>query len=145
MTGLGAYLVLFGIAFLAATILPAQSEVGLAGLILSGDYNLLALVVAASIGNTLGAAVNWALGRWIEKFRNHKWFPAGPEQMDRTVGWYRLYGRWSLLLSWMPIIGDPLTLAAGILREPLWSFLTLVAVAKTARYVVVAMITLNLV
>tara|TARA_R110000772_G_scaffold49123_6_gene112810 strand:+ start:121484 stop:121924 length:441 start_codon:yes stop_codon:yes gene_type:complete len=141
---LTAYGGLFLIAFLAATILPAQSEIGLAGLLLSGDYSVALLIVAASLGNTLGAVVNWALGRWIEHFRDRKWFPAKPEQLDKAVGWYHRYGRWSLLLSWMPFIGDPLTLAAGVLREPFWSFLVLVAVAKTTRYLIVTGITLHM-
>jgi len=141
---LTAYGGLFLIAFLAATILPAQSEIGLAGLLLSGDYSVALLIVAASLGNTLGAVVNWALGRWIEHFRDRKWFPAKPEQLDKAVGWYHRYGRWSRLLSWMPFIGDPLTLAAGVLREPFWSFLVLVAVAKTTRYLIVTGITLHM-
>ncbi|HBC09331.1 MAG TPA: hypothetical protein DC046_17380, partial [Rhodospirillaceae bacterium] len=102
------------------------------------------LIAVASLGNTLGAVVNWALGRWVEHFRDRKWFPAKPEQLDKAVGWYHRYGRWSLLLSWVPVIGDPLTLAAGVLREPFWSFLVLVAVAKTVRYLIVSGITLNL-
>lgn len=141
---LTAYGGLFLIAFLAATILPAQSEIGLAGLLLSGDYSVALLIVAASLGNTLGAVVNWALGRWIEHFRDRKWFPAKPEQLDKAVGWYHRYGRWSLLLSWMPFIGDPLTLAAGVLREPFWSFLAIVSLAKTARYLILTAITLNM-
>ena len=142
---LTAYGGLFLIAFLAATILPAQSEIGLAGLLLSGDYSVALLIAVASLGNTLGAVVNWALGRWIEHFRDRKWFPAKPEQLDKAVGWYHRYGRWSLLLSWMPFIGDPLTLAAGVLREPFWSFLAIVSVAKTARYLIVTAITLNMI
>jgi|TARA_R110002124_G_scaffold53369_4_gene152955 membrane protein YqaA with SNARE-associated domain len=141
---IAAYGGLFAVAFLAATILPAQSEIGLAGLLLSGDYSVALLIAVASLGNTLGAVVNWALGRWIEHFRDRKWFPAKPEQLDKAVGWYHRYGRWSLLLSWVPVIGDPLTLAAGVLREPFWSFLVLVAVAKTVRYLLVSGITLNL-
>jgi len=140
-----AYGGLFLIAFLAATILPAQSEIGLAGLLLSGDYSVALLIAVASLGNTLGAVVNWALGRWIEHFRDRKWFPAKPEQLDKAVGWYHRYGRWSLLLSWMPFIGDPLTLAAGVLREPFWSFLAIVSVAKTARYLILTAITLNMI
>tara|TARA_R110000824_G_scaffold233561_1_gene421889 strand:+ start:511 stop:951 length:441 start_codon:yes stop_codon:yes gene_type:complete len=141
---IAAYGGLFAVAFLAATILPAQSEIGLAGLLLSGDYSVALLIAVASLGNTLGAVVNWALGRWVEHFRDRKWFPAKPEQLDKAVGWYHRYGRWSLLLSWVPVIGDPLTLAAGVLREPFWSFLVLVAVAKTVRYLIVSGITLNL-
>ena len=87
--------------------------------------------------------VNWAVGRGVERFHDKKWFPASPRQLDRATGWYRKYGRWSLLLSWAPFVGDPLTLAAGILREPIWSFLLLVAFAKTARYIVTAAIAMN--
>ncbi|WP_367166004.1 YqaA family protein, partial [Mesorhizobium sp.] len=61
-----------------------------------------------------------------------------PTALDRATGWYRRYGRWSLLLSWMPIIGDPLTVVAGVLREPLWSFVAIVALAKISRYLAVA-------
>lgn len=142
---LAAYGGLFLIAFLAATILPAQSEIGLAGLLLSGDYSVFLLIAVASLGNTLGAVVNWVLGRWIEHFRGRKWFPAKPQQLEKAVGWYHRYGRWSLLLSWMPFIGDPLTLAAGVLREPFWSFFAIVTFAKTARYIVVTAITLNII
>lgn len=133
---------LFAVAFLAATILPAQSEIGLAGLLLADSYSVPLLVAVASLGNTLGAVVNWALGRGVEKFRDRKWFPANRKQLEKAVGWYHRYGRWSLLLSWMPFIGDPLTLAAGVLREPFWSFLAIVTFAKTARYLAVAVITL---
>lgn len=126
---------LFAIAFAAATILPAQSEAALIGLQLAG-YPLVPLVIVASIGNTLGAVVNWALGRGIERFRGRRWFPVSASSLDRASNWYGRWGRWSLLLSWAPIGGDALTVAAGVLREPFWSFLALVAIAKTGRYVV---------
>ena len=128
---------LFAIAFVAATILPAQSEAALVGLQLAG-YPVVLLVVVASIGNTAGAAVNWALGRGVERFKDRRWFPVSPAALDRATGWYRKWGRWSLLLSWAPIGGDALTVAAGVLREPFWSFVLLVAIAKTGRYVVLA-------
>ncbi|NVK36117.1 MAG: DedA family protein [Rhodobacteraceae bacterium] len=143
MDDVAAYLGLFGLAFLAATILPAQSEFGLVGLMIGGYSNLWALIAVASAGNTLGSVVNWGLGRGVERFKDRKWFPASSRQLDHATRWYHKYGRWSLLLSWMPFIGDPLTLAAGVLREPFWSFLALVAVAKTTRYVVVAGLALN--
>ena len=145
MGDVAVYWGLFGIAFLAATILPAQSELGLGALIASNDYNLWALIAVASAGNTLGAVINWALGRVAERLSERKWFPASARQLDRATDWYHRYGRWSLLLSWAPIIGDPLTVVAGVLREPLWSFLLLVGVAKTARYLTVAGLALNLV
>ncbi|MEP9389959.1 YqaA family protein [Mesorhizobium sp. KR9-304] len=139
-----AYGGLFAAAFAAATILPAQSEAALAGLLATGSFSPAMLVLVASIGNILGSMVNWALGRGVERFRDRSWFPARPTALDRAAGWYRRYGRWSLLLSWAPIIGDPLTVVAGMLREPLWSFVAIVAVAKVARYLAVAGAVLNL-
>ncbi|HEV2897485.1 MAG TPA: YqaA family protein [Pseudaminobacter sp.] len=133
---------LFAISFAAATILPAQSEAALVGLQVAG-YPVVLLIVVASIGNTLGA-VNWALGRGVERFKDRRWFPVSPSSLDRASAWYRRWGRWSLLLSWAPIGGDALTVAAGVLREPFWSFLVLVAIAKTGRYVVLAAATAGL-
>ena len=109
---------LFMAALLAATLLPAQSEAVLVGLLLAG-YAPWLLLGVASVGNVLGSVVNWALGRGIEHLRNRRWFPVSPAALARAERWYRRYGRWSLLLSWMPIIGDPLTVVAGVLREPL--------------------------
>jgi len=140
---LGIYAGLFAVAFLAATILPAQSELGLAGLVISGHHNVILLVAVASVGNTLGAVVNWGLGRGVERFSGRRWFPVKPERLKRASGWYHRYGRWSLLLSWAPFIGDPLTVAAGVLREPLASFLILVTLAKTGRYIAVAALALS--
>ena len=135
---------LFATAFVAATILPAQSEAALIGLLVAGTHSPVLLVAVASIGNVFGALVNWALGRGVERFRDRRWFPVGPSALDRATEWYRDWGRWSLLLSWAPIGGDALTVAAGVLREPLWSFLTLVTIAKTARYLVLAIATLGI-
>ncbi|GAB4363335.1 MAG: YqaA family protein [Kiloniellaceae bacterium] len=143
MADLAVYGGLFLVAFLAATVLPAQSEAGLAALLLSGDHSVALLVAVASLGNTLGALVNWLLGRGIERFSGRRWFPVTPAQFERAARWYHRYGRWSLLLSWVPFIGDPLTVAAGALREPLASFLLLVAVAKTGRYLAVAALVLG--
>lgn len=139
-----AILGLFAIAFVAATILPAQSEAALVGLLVAGTQSPLFLVAVASLGNVLGAIVNWALGRGIERFRDRRWFPVTPSMLDRATGWYRRWGRWSLLLSWAPFGGDALTVAAGVLREPLRSFVLLVTIAKTARYLVLAVATLSL-
>lgn len=134
---LGVYTGLFAAAFVAATILPMQSEALLAGLLLSHSYPAFALIAVASIGNILGSMVNWLLGRGIDQFRHRKWFPASEAQLDRATRWYQHYGKWTLLLSWVPVIGDPLTVIAGVLREPLWSFVLLVTIAKTTRYLVV--------
>lgn len=141
---LAAYAGLFSAAFIAATLLPMQSEAILVGLILKGDYSLIALLLTASVGNTLGSAVNWLLGRGVERFRHRRWFPVKPTQLEKAQGWYRRYGKWSLLLSWLPIGGDALTVAAGVMREPLPTFLILVFIGKAARYLVLAAITLGL-
>lgn len=133
------YASLFFVSFAAATIIPMQSEAVLSALLLSGDYDAGLLVLVASAGNTLGAVVNWGLGLGIERFHDRKWFPVKPEALAKAKGWYLRYGRWSLLLSWLPFIGDALTVAAGIMKEKLHVFLALVAVAKTARYVVIAL------
>ena len=142
MAHLGAYSGLFIAAFLAATILPAQSEAGLAALILASPASVILLVATASLGNVLGSVVNWYLGRGINRFTGKSWFPAN-EQLSRATSWYSRYGRWSLLLSWVPIIGDPLTVVAGIMREPFLRFLLIVGIATTSRYVVVAMLALQ--
>ncbi len=140
---LAAYAGLFASALLAATVAPMQSEAVLVALLLSGDYPLVWLLIVASSGNVLGAVLNWLLGRWLERFRDRRWFPANTQQLIRAQAWYQRYGKWSLLLSWVPIIGDPLTVVAGVMREPLPIFFLFVTVAKTARYLVLAAITLH--
>jgi membrane protein YqaA with SNARE-associated domain len=142
MTDLLVYIGLFSSALIAATVLPMQSEAALVALLLNG-YSPVWVVLVASLGNVLGAVVNWLLGRWIERFRDRRWFPAKGATLERAQGWYRRYGRWSLLLSWAPIIGDPLTVVAGVMREPFAIFLLLVTLAKVGRYLVLTAITLN--
>jgi membrane protein YqaA with SNARE-associated domain len=132
------YAGLFLSALVAATLLPMQSEAVLAGLLLGGSHNVAVLLAVATFGNVLGAVINWALGRFLMRFRDRRWFPASDAQMARAEGWYRRYGRWSLLASWVPVVGDPLTVVAGVLREPFWMFLLLVTVAKAGRYLVLA-------
>ena len=139
---LGAYGGLFMAAFLAATILPAQSEAGLSALILASPASVTLLVATASLGNVLGSVVNWYLGRGIYRFTGKQWFSANT-QLSRATSWYGRYGRWSLMLSWVPVIGDPLTVVAGVMREPLLRFLVIVGIVKTGRYVVVALLALQ--
>ena len=86
--------------------------------------------------------INWALGRFLLMFQARRWFPVSQDQLARAEAWYHRYGRWSLLGSWLPIVGDPLTVVAGVLREPIGPFLVLVTVAKFGRYLVLAMATL---
>lgn len=130
------YSLLFASAFLAATILPFYSEVVLFAMIRAGEPAGLLLAVAA-VGNTLGSVVNWVLGRYLLDFQHKKWFYFKPEQIEKMQAWFQRYGVWSLLLAWMPIGGDPLTLVAGIMRVNLWLFIVLVGIGKTLRYVAV--------
>ncbi|MEP1206775.1 MAG: YqaA family protein [Rhizobiaceae bacterium] len=137
-----AYFGLFASALLAATILPMQSEAVLVGLLVAGEGSVAVLLIVATAGNVLGAVINWLLGRFVLRFKERRWFPVSEEQLARAETWYRRYGRWSLLGSWLPIIGDPITVAAGVMREPIMSFLVLVTLAKAARYMVLAAATL---
>ncbi|EPE99399.1 YqaA family protein [Rhizobium grahamii] len=143
MTELAVYAGLFLVAFAAATIFPMQSEAGLVALILTEQYPVLALIAVATAGNVVGSTVNWLLGVGIARFRDKRWFPVSQPALDKAQGWYRRYGKWSLLLSWMPVVGDPITVVAGVLREPFPMFLLLVTVAKTARYGILAAATLG--
>ena len=138
-----AYFSLFSTALVAASLLPAQSELVLAGLLSAGKQPVWALIAVATAGNVLGSSLNWLLGRYLMRFRERRWFPVRTEALKRAEGWYGRYGRWSLLLSWAPLIGDPLTLVAGVLREPFASFFVLVLLAKLGRYLVVAGLSLH--
>ncbi|WP_350601311.1 YqaA family protein [Pseudomonas sp. 65/3-MNA-CIBAN-0223] len=143
MFELSSYFGLFLAAFGAATLLPMQSEAVLVGMLLSDQYIVSTLLAVATLGNVLGSALNWVLGRSIEKLRHKRWFPVSESKLEKAQQSYLRYGRWSLLLSWAPIIGDPLTVVAGVMREPLWSFLLIVTLAKGARYLVLTVITLG--
>lgn len=132
------YLSLFGIAFLAATIFPAQSELLLVALIAAGRLDPWLLILVATIGNVLGSVVNWVIGRFLHGYRDRRWFPIPARALERAERTYRRWGLWTLLLSWVPIIGDPLTVVAGLLKAPLRLFLPLVIVAKAGRYLAVA-------
>ncbi|WP_122605215.1 MULTISPECIES: YqaA family protein [Pseudomonas] len=138
MFELSSYFGLFMAALGAATLLPMQSETVLAGMLLSQAYPAVVLLSVATAGNVLGSILNWLLGRYIIRLRHKRWFPASEAQLEKAQRFYLKYGYWSLLLSWVPLIGDPLTLIAGVLREPLWRFVLIVTVAKGARYLVVA-------
>jgi len=131
------YLSLFIISFLAATILPLSSELTLAGIISTSNYDNLFLLIVASLGNILGSVVNWALGFYSRNLTTKKWFPFKEIQIEKSSKWFNKFGKWSLLFSWVPIIGDPLTLAAGLLRVKFIQFLILVSIGKVSRYLVI--------
>ena len=128
------YLSLFTISFLAATILPFSSELTLAGLIATSNYDNLLLLIVASFGNVLGSVVNWALGFYSRIFTTKKWFPFKDKQIENSSKWFSKIGKWSLLFAWVPIIGDPLTLVAGLFRVKFLEFLLLVTIGKVSRY-----------
>jgi membrane protein YqaA with SNARE-associated domain len=126
--------ILFASSFIAATIFPAGSEVVLATLNIAGDHDKFLLLVVATIGNVLGALVNWFIGYYLVKFKDRKWFPLKKKQLKKYSNIYQKWGIWSLLFAWMPIIGDPLTVIAGIFRTNIWLFLLLVTIGKAGRY-----------
>ena len=128
------YLALFGSAFLAATILPFYSEVVLFALLREGGDPTL-LIIVATLGNTLGAVVNWLLGLYLLHFQDRRWFYFSREQIDKAQRWFQRYGFWSLLMAWAPVGGDALTLVAGIMKVRLWLFLLLVGSGKALRYI----------
>ncbi len=130
------YLSLFLTAFAAATILPAYSEVLLGGLATQG-YAIPWLWFWATLGNTLGSVINGVIGRQVERFKDKRWFPITDKQLESARARFNRYGQWSLLMGWLPIGGDALTLIGGIMRVPWLNFVVLVAIGKGARYAVV--------
>ena len=139
MNEASAFLGLFLSSFLAATLIPAQSELGLGYLVINTNFSMALLITIASLGNTAGATINWLLGQGIagsvvslEKIQTSKRYVT-------LINWYNKYGQWTLLFSWVPFIGDPITVIAGIFKVPLKTFLLIVALAKTSRYILVAL------
>ena len=143
MLTLSGYLGLLLASLIAATFLPLQSELVLVSLLLTNDFSVATLFIVATVGNVLGSLVNWLLGLYLLRWRDKRWFPVSEARLIQAQQAYGRYGFWSLLLSWMPIIGDPLTLAAGVMREPLWRFLLMVSLAKAGRYLVLIALTLH--
>ncbi|MCG2582712.1 MAG: DedA family protein [Marinobacter sp.] len=137
-----AYLTLFLTAFAAATLLPAYSEVML-GAMVTQDYSLWWLWFWATAGNTLGSVVNGVIGRQVDRFKEKRWFPVTEEQLEKARNKFNRYGQWSLLLGWMPLGGDALTLIGGVMRVPWLNFVVLVAIGKGVRYGFVLWLVLN--
>ena len=136
----GAFLQLAGLfllSFLAATLLPGGSEAALIGMAALSTHSILTLLIVASIGNTLGAVLNYWLGHFALQYQDREWFPVSKADLTKAQGWFTHWGQWSLLLAWVPIIGDPLTMAAGLMRMSFGRFLILVAISKTTRYMVI--------
>ena len=133
------YLILFLSAFGAATIIPFYSEIAYIGMLEQGFTPIWVWLVATA-GNSLGAAVNWILGRFLTRFETRRWFPFKPDSLHRGQGWFQKYGVWSLLLAWLPLVGDALTFIAGVMRVRFELFFILTAIGKGARYAVVYLI-----
>jgi membrane protein YqaA with SNARE-associated domain len=132
-------LILFLSAFGAATIVPFYSEIAYIGM-LEQEFSPLWVWLVATAGNSLGAAVNWILGRFLTRFETRRWFPFKPDSLHRGQKWFQKYGVWSLLFAWLPIVGDALTFIAGVMRVRFELFFILTAIGKGARYAVVYLI-----
>jgi membrane protein YqaA with SNARE-associated domain len=128
------YVSLLLISFLAATIVPISSELTLASLLSTSNHSSFILIVTASLGNILGSVFNWVLGFYLFSCINKKWFPFKKNVIINASKKFNKFGVWSLLFAWIPVIGDPLTFIAGILRVNFFLFLILVTVGKTSRY-----------
>ena len=136
------YWLLFGSSFLAATIFPFYSEILLVTLLADGK-SIGLLWLFATVGNSLGAAVNWVLGRYLLHFEGKRWFPFKSSRLDKYQAWFQKYGVWSLLLAWMPVGGDALTFIAGIMRVNFCIFFVLTTIGKGIRYAAVILIALG--
>ena len=128
-------LTLFAVSFLSATLLPGGSEPLFASLLAAGQppWQLWAWATA---GNSLGAAVNWVLGRYLLHFQGRRWFPFQADGLQRAQSWFQRYGVWTLLLAWAPVVGDALTFIAGVMRVRFWLFLLLTSIGKGGRYAI---------
>ena len=131
------YLSLLTVSFMVATIIPFGSEMYFGTLLSLGKYNSLLLLVSASIGNVLGSVFNWVCGYYVNYFIKKPWFPITRNKIQKGTEIFYKYGKWSLLLSWVPFIGDPITFVAGTLRYSLIPFVILVSIGKVGRYLVI--------
>lgn len=138
------YLSLFISGLIAATLFPASSELLLVALYQQG-YTVGLLWLVATAGNTFGSCINWYLGRELLRFQDRRWFPFNASQLHKAETQFKRYGVWSLLLAWLPIVGDPLTLIAGVLRISFMPFVVLVAIGKGLRYAVLIFLASQLV
>jgi len=131
------YISIFFLSFLAATIIPFSSEVGLFSYIAVGKFNNELLLIFASLGNILGSCVNYILGLYIIKFKTKSWFPFKDNQILKATNWFNRFGVYSLFFAFLPIVGDPLTLIAGMFRVSFIKFIILVSLGKILRYLLI--------
>jgi membrane protein YqaA with SNARE-associated domain len=132
---------LFFWSLLAATLVPLSSEVALSTAHAMAAAPPVQLFLIATAGNVCGALINWGLGGWCLRFKHKRWFPITPDRLHKAEVRFARWGGWILLFSWIPVVGDPLTFAAGALRYPLARFLIVVTAGKAARYAAILWIT----
>lgn len=131
------YCFVFLISFLSATILPLGSEGALLYYASDTSLSVFWLWFWASIGNTLGSLTNWLLGLYLLRYEGRKWFPVSVETRQKAERFFNRYGVFSLLFTWLPVVGDGIALISGILRISLWYVLPLVLVGKAVRYALI--------
>lgn len=128
---------LFLVAFFSATMLFGGSEAFLLAMDALSEYSSLTLLLVASVGNILGSVLNYWLGRVALGYQDRKWFPVTRTRLADSQRWFARWGQWAVLLAWVPLIGDPITVAAGVMKMSLVPFLILVSLSKTLRYMAV--------
>jgi len=138
------YLSIFFSALISATLLPASSELLLSGMIAQQVGSVFILWLCATMGNVLGSCVNYYLGTRVEVLSHYRWFPVSEHSLAKARRHYQRFGPWSLLFAWLPIVGDPLTLVAGIFNVRLSVFLLLVTLGKGLRYALVIALAMGL-
>ncbi|AEF55363.1 YqaA family protein [Marinomonas posidonica] len=131
------YISILIVSFLSATILPLGSEALLLFYTAQEANSLLLLWCWATMGNSLGAMTNWLLGTYLTRFEGRRWFPVDKKRRVKAEYYFNRYGVWSLLFTWLPIIGDGIAIAAGVFRTSLWYFIPLVVLGKAGRYALI--------
>jgi len=144
MSDFEVYTSLFISSFLSSTLLPGHSELTLTTFIFLKKYSIIDLIIFASIGNILGSILNWCMGYYLTNLKNKKWFPINTLRLTRASSWFLKYGKWTLFFSWVPVIGDPLTIIAGVFRVPIYTFILIVSIAKIMRYFFVTLVATNI-
>ena len=141
MSDLPTYLAMIAVGFVAGTFIPfvpASSEVFFAGLLATKNAEPAVLVAVATLGNVLGAVLNFVIGRQVAGLSDRKWFPATEPQLQFAGRQFNRWGVWILLMSWVPILGDLVTVVAGVLRTEFKQFLLLTSIGKFLRYAAIA-------
>ncbi len=128
---------LFFSALISSTLFPGGSEALLLYKLKEGA-DATALVLIATIGNVLGSLITYGMGRLGNEAIHKKWLRMDEAKVARAEQWFGKYGTPSLLLAWLPIVGDPLCLVAGLLRSNMLFFLVLVTIGKAMRYLFIA-------